>query len=226
MPVALTLLLITSALLGAPVENRFAAWIDAREHSTASLRAVLGPELQEQRPRDLGFGLRRVDFNGDGQFLIVTAVVLEETVLYAQGVAGSARWKRAFDRDRLLRHLSAASGARNLEVPAALAAAYERLFFPYDELLIGWNCGWTRKPAPGRTEIEQLVRAGRFDLIENILRGGNPEGRVYAAQVLDQRELTPDVRSLVDAVFASPLRVRHCSSDVIRFSPAADLRGR
>lgn len=226
MPVLLALLLTAGAHLNATVENRFAAWIEARDHSIASLSAVLGPELQEQRPRDLGFRLRRVDFNGDGQFLIVTAVVLDGTVLYVQGVAGSAKWKRAFDRARLLQHLSVASGARNVEVPAALAAAYERLFFPYDELMIGWNCGWTRKPAPGRTEIEQLVRARRFDLIENILRGGNPEGRVYAAQVLDERELTRDVRSLVDAVFASPLRVRHCSSDVIRFSPAADLRRR
>ena len=95
MPVVLTLLLTASALLNATVENRFAAWIDGRDHSIASLRAILGPELQEQRPRDLGFGLRRVDFNGDGQFLIVTAVVLDGTVLYVRGVAGSAEWKRA-----------------------------------------------------------------------------------------------------------------------------------
>ena len=210
----------------ASVEERFATWVARGERSIAALRAALGPELEADNGRDLGFGLRRITLDGDGQSLSVDAVVLEGRVLYVHANEAGGQLKREFDRAAFLRHIERTTGARNLEVPKNLASAYERLFFPYDELMIGWNCGWGRKPAAGRVDIELLSRAGRFDLIANILLGGNPEGRVYAARALDGRELSREVRSAVEQVFASPLRIRHCSSDIIRASPAADLRRR
>jgi hypothetical protein len=39
-------------------------------------------------------------------------------------------------------------------------------------------------PAPGRAALERLLRAGRDDLVRNVLRGLDPEGRVYACEAL------------------------------------------
>jgi hypothetical protein len=223
--VSMLLLGVAASAANTSVENRFAAWLAGADRSAATLSAALQPQLHESGSRDLGFGLRRVRFAGQ-QVFAVEATLLDGNVVHVRANPAGAEVEREFDRSKLLLHLSRTTGARSVGVPAALVAAYDALFFPYDELQIGWSCGWTRKPAAGRPEIEQLIRAARFDLIENILLGGNPEGRVYAARALDGRESSREVRSRVDAVFASPLLIRHCSADVIRSSPAADLRRR
>lgn len=218
--VAVTLLLQLTAA------DRFTQWLAGNDHSTAALSGALTPEVQPEPARDLGFGLQRVEFRGEGP-MDIEAVFLADKVLYVDADLGEGkRVRRELDRPGLLRHLAATTGARSSEVPAELVTAYERLFFPYEELQIGWTCGWGRRPAPGRPDIDLLVRTQRFDLIANILLGANPEGRVYAARALDGRETSPEVRAAIDAVFDSPLAIRHCSSDVIYSSPASKLRRR
>jgi hypothetical protein len=58
---------------------------------------------------------------------------------------------------------------------------------PLDDVVIGKHYGDGGGPPPGRREIEALSRAPDHELVRAVLRGLNPEGRLYAAWVLRQR---------------------------------------
>src|SRR5262249_48964346 len=72
-------------------------------------------------------------------------------------------------------------------VPADLADAYEKLTSPFRSLDIGDLCYYGGKDPEGRVATRAPVKAGREDLLRNVLHGPNPEGRLYAARGL--REL-------------------------------------
>jgi hypothetical protein len=82
-------------------------------------------------------------------------------------------------------------GHRPVEVPSYLADAYELLLDPLRPIVYvpaGEDpCG----PAAGRVAMDRLLSAGRDDLIRNVLRGLDPEGRVYACEAL-LGELEPE----------------------------------
>lgn len=61
-------------------------------------------------------------------------------------------------------------------VPNALSAHYELLINPFENSEISMVACTDAKPA-----IDALEDAKRLDLIENVLRGYNPGGRIYAA---------------------------------------------
>jgi hypothetical protein len=67
-------------------------------------------------------------------------------------------------------------------VPADLKDAYEYLTSPLNNSYIGEGiCGLGGPVLEGKTSIEALVKANRVDLIENVLRGYNLGGRIFAA---------------------------------------------
>jgi len=67
----------------------------------------------------------------------------------------------------------------------ALAEAYLLLWSPTGDLVYGWMCGEGGDPPEGREAVEKILahEHGR-PLLEDILRGPNPEGRLYAAEAL------------------------------------------
>jgi len=65
---------------------------------------------------------------------------------------------------------------KRAEVPDELKKAFDYLTSPIEN----WGVG----SREGEIAIDALVNANRIDLIENILRGFNPGGRVYAALAL------------------------------------------
>jgi hypothetical protein len=92
--------------------------------------------------------------------------------------------KTAEARDALRRELGE---LLPVEVPAELREAYELLLSPFETLDIGDNCYEGGEPPEGRVATRKLVAARRADLLRNVLRGPNPEARLYAARGL--REL-------------------------------------
>lgn len=67
----------------------------------------------------------------------------------------------------------------------------------------------------GKEAIDRIIRAGRFDLIENILRGYNPGGRVYAALALKAwvqkgRKLTPVETELIQKIASLDTPIDTC----------------
>ena len=86
--------------------------------------------------------------------------------------------------------------APDAQPPGELLAAYERLTSPLERLTV-WkgSVGW------GYEEAEALLKAKRYDLLRQVLRGPNPEGRAYAALALrDAGALDSSDRRTVEAL--------------------------
>ena len=95
--------------------------------------------------------------------------------------------------------VSAALGKmKQAEVPDELKKSFDYLTSPFECTAIG-----TRE---GEIAIDALVNANRVDLIENVLRGFSPSGRVYAALALlrlnkkNRVVLSPDIVAAIEKV--------------------------
>ncbi|HXQ69326.1 MAG TPA: hypothetical protein VN844_02520 [Pyrinomonadaceae bacterium] len=74
---------------------------------------------------------------------------------------------------------------KSVQVPSDLKSGYEYLISLDENSVVGRGaCDYGGSLPIGLTLMTDLVKAGRVDLIENILRGYNPGGRVYALLVL------------------------------------------
>jgi hypothetical protein len=110
-------------------------------------------------------------------------------------------------------------------VPPELADAYDALTSPLSALDLGEACGDPGRPGPGHTETEALVQAGRFDLLRNVARSLNPEGRVFAARALGQHVhplLAEDV-ALLRKIRATTKPLRACQGCSLGFKDAGEL---
>lgn len=121
------------------------------------------------------------------------------------------------------RHLG---NLRSVEVPAELRSYYEYLIAPLEKSTIGeGGCGL---PLPGsfpslldgREAIDALVNANRTDLIENVLRGYNPGGRIYALLALRNLKrqgfkLSKQTQITMNKVLNLPIEVSHCMGCIV-----------
>jgi hypothetical protein len=101
------------------------------------------------------------------------------------GAGWRARWRdprRAAELEARARTLL--GGHYPARLHPSLADAYDLLLDPLRPIEYvppGEDpCG----PAEGRAALERLLRAGRDDLVRNVLRGLDPEGRLYACEAL------------------------------------------
>lgn len=74
---------------------------------------------------------------------------------------------------------------KSVSVPPPLDDGYTYLISLGNNSVIGsGGCNYGGVTPRGKTAIDQILAAGRIDLIENILKGYNPGGRVYALLAL------------------------------------------
>lgn len=90
-------------------------------------------------------------------------------------------------RELLRRTATALGGVLAVEPPRELAAAFATLVDPLSPLIVGRSYGDDGGAPPGLAEMAALIASQRFDLVRAVLRGPNPEARVYAAHALIQR---------------------------------------
>ena len=100
-----------------------------------------------------------------------------------------------------------------ITAPGELAADYKLLTDPFENSRISFVACDDGKPA-----IDALEDAKRIDLIENVLRGYNPGGRIYAAISLLRmqrkgRKLRLDVRQAIQKIVDSDASVTTCWGD-------------
>jgi hypothetical protein len=109
-------------------------------------------------------------------------------------------------------------------VPPELADAYDTLTSPLIGLDLGEACGDPGRPGRGHVETESLVRAGRFDLLRNVARSLNKEGRVFAARALLQHAepLLPEDVTVIQKIRATK-QVRQCQGCDLGFTDAAEI---
>ncbi len=112
---------------------------------------------------------------------------------------------------------------RVVSIPAELAGSYERLSSRSSKLALGNACSEDGSPAPGRTDALSLVHARRFDLLRNVLRGGNPEGRLYAAWVLEAANaLEPADQAIAEKLAKLPIEIKTCRGCIFGFEPSGE----
>lgn len=104
------------------------------------------------------------------------------------------------------RTAEALGGEARVDVPQHLRLAFELLSSPFDEVVIGFMYGYDGVAPPGLAQIEALAKAERFDLVRAVLRGINPEARLYAAWALRRRStpLDPADEKAIEAILALP----------------------
>jgi hypothetical protein len=114
-------------------------------------------------------------------------------------------------------------------VPSVLKDDYEYLISPGENSVVGnGGCGYGGMTPPGKLAIDALVKANRLalvkanrlDLIENVVRGYNPGGRVYAALALVAIEkqgspLTDDTRATIEKIRQLDIMIDTCSGCII-----------
>ena len=110
---------------------------------------------------------------------------------------------------------------QSVKIPSELNEYYQHLISPMVNSNIGEGvCGYGGGPIPGKTAIDVLVKANRIDLIENVLRGYNPGGRIYAVLALLKMEkagikLPPQTQVLLKKVLDLPVKLSTCSGCII-----------
>ncbi len=127
--------------------------------------------------------------------------------------------QRAFDAvlDRYRHAVAAKLGDfRELDVPARFAGDFARMTSPLVNSMVSTRgCGMASTPVPEQLAIQAMVASGRVDLLENMLRGYNPGGRMYAAVALmnlrDSVGLRPEVEATLRKVLDLDADIKTCS---------------
>lgn len=150
----------------------------------------------------------------------------------APAQAQSAGYYLFEDRARLAslsRNIAAELGEPStVKVPKSLAIAYAALMSPSSRLVFGSACGVAGSKPAGRVGAEALLKAKRVDLLNNILRGPSPEGRVYAVQALEALRAKGVALGEADQVAiakvkALPILINACAGCMPENKPAAEL---
>jgi hypothetical protein len=142
------------------------------------------------------------------------AFIIDEALLKTTGyLVASALYEVPSAARRARAALDQRLGAlAPVDVPPELALAYATLMSPLEELAVGTACSDSGEPPDGAEETKALRVAHRLDLIRNVLRGPNPEARVYAARALERLgPVTPDDKAVIDKVIALPVKVTSCT---------------
>ena len=108
-----------------------------------------------------------------------------------------------------------------VDVPTELKDAYEYLTSPMNNSYVGEGaCGYGGTIPEGKSSVDALVDSRRIDLLENILRGYNAGGRVYAAIALTRMvrkgaALSPETRATLEKVINLDVPVSTCSGCIV-----------
>ncbi len=104
-----------------------------------------------------------------------------------------------------------------VEVDSSLIESYSLLMNSSNIYNYGEYCQTKGVKPSGRIAIEELINAKRFDLIKNVLRGYNPEGRAYAIEALvkyhskNKTNLDEDDKQVIQKLTKSHLSVYTCT---------------
>lgn len=118
---------------------------------------------------------------------------------------------------------------KTVVVPADLQDAYEYLISLKNNSVVGsGGCGFAPVVPQGKTSIDKIVSSGREDLIENVLRGYNPGGRIYAVLALleqerNGRKLSTETQNAIRVVLDLPIKIYTCSGCLLYHRTAREI---
>ncbi len=118
---------------------------------------------------------------------------------------------------------------KNVTVPSDLQDAYEELISLGNISVFGiGGCNYSGARPRGKTAIDKIVKASREDLIENILRGYNPGGRMYALLALlelqkNGSKLSAETQNAMRVIRELELDIETCSGCIHGFKTAQKI---
>jgi hypothetical protein len=116
-----------------------------------------------------------------------------------------------------------------VDVPADLKDYYDELISPLNNSIIGFGgCGYGGVVPQGKLAIDALMKANRTDLIENVLRGYNPGGRIYAALALlslkkQGLHLSSETKKTLDKIKSLDIKIETCSGCIVTHRTAKEI---
>jgi hypothetical protein len=115
-----------------------------------------------------------------------------------------------------------------LHVPSKLKAAYDYLISPMNNSEVGDGMCFLGPVVEGKTSIDLLIKARRVDLVQNVLRGYNPGGRIYAAIALLRMErkglfIRPETMKTIEQVASLNTLITACVGCFSRTSVGKDV---
>ncbi|MGQ0613094.1 MAG: hypothetical protein ACT4PV_05080 [Planctomycetaceae bacterium] len=231
------------------VAKRVAALLPPGERTTAAFRDALEP-FDVREDRDIGFGARRAHLALYGGYTTtwITFVSHGDTIGPVRvDVTGgppevrtriAAAWGKlapkevpqgfvyecgepagpvAFSEARA----KALGGPLKMEPHPDLVKDYALLWSPVSLLLYGTMCGDGGDPPPGREALERILAHPRkLPVLLDLLRGPNPEGRVYALEGLERLrkggvEIDAAREATIKAVRELAVRIQCCAGCIL-----------
>ncbi len=227
------------------VAKRVAAVLPPGGRATAAFRRALAP-FDAREDRDIGFGARRMRLalygghtttwitfvsHGDAIGPVRVEVTggppeVRARIAEAWGALAPKTVPQGFlyacgkpaDPDAFAKARSKAlGGPLALEPHPDLAEDYALLWSPVSLLIYGTMFGEGGDPPPGREALERIVtHEHRLPVLEDLLRGPNPEGRLYALEGLERlrkngTELDAATLAAMKAVRALAVQIQCCS---------------
>lgn len=141
-------------------------------------------------------------------------------------------YQKSFDPqfDRYKKAVATELGVlRGVQVPAELKSAYEYLISPLHNSVVGsGGCGFAGITPEGKKAIDALMKANRVDLVENVLRGFNPGGRVYAALALlslknSGRPLSHETQITIKKISSLDIKIGTCAGCLLGSRTAKEI---
>jgi hypothetical protein len=114
-----------------------------------------------------------------------------------------------------------------VRVPRRLRHAHAELRSPFSELSVSRRCGDGAPDAYEWRLLRTLLDARRTDLLESVLRGPNPEGRVLALAGLRIQErrgttLSAETQRAMETVLSLQIPIDHCFGCEVTATDAQD----
>lgn len=116
-----------------------------------------------------------------------------------------------------------------VNVPSELKEEYELLTDPFENSIIAnGGCGYGGSMPEGKIAINAIVEAKRIDLLENILKGYNPGGRIYAALALLKMEkrgvkIGTDVKTTISKLKSLDVSIATCAGCIVSYRTAKQI---
>lgn len=236
------------------VATRVAAALPAGEMTVAEFLRKLAPARTDE-DRGIGFGARRLRLwlDGSSATTVVTVIAWKDHVgllevrcdtddkdlrdriaaaykgrepaLDEKGL--SVTIENASSREGSLERRKVLGDALKIDPADELSKAYLLLRSPFADLVYGKMYGEDGGPPEARTALEQiLAHAQGANLLDDILRGPNPEGRLYAAEGLLRLErkgkrLDEQTKKNIDWIRKSDVKIHVCDGCEVSWEPAA-----
>lgn len=222
--------------------------------SVAEIRRAVGHDAEAHR--DAGFGGTWMRFRVGGESVTCWIDVVTHRDQLAgirlRSLGGSDAWKQAARQALGAKTVVARDGIELRVVRAPVLAAYKKevragfeqppatpwgtppeiatLTDPWADLTFGASCYEDGGPPAGRKEADALRLAGRVNALDAVLRGPNPEGRLYAAQALltlasEGAPVPSGLHTAIHIVRNLPVRIRSCSGCCVEHRTAGELFG-